>query len=520
MIIVMVIMLAAAIALVLGSPVDPPPSPLDRPNIVFILADDHANAAVSAYGSGLNSTPAIDRIGEEGVIFERAYCENSICVPARAALLTGVFSQLHGCIDNGATFDASQPNFPVLLHDAGYQTALFGKWHLKSDPVGFDQWEVLPGQGAYYNPDFLTADGKHQVQGYCTDIVTDKALAWLEEDRTDEAPFLLMVHNKAPHRSWIPGPDHYELYADRQIPEPSTLFDDYASRATPAHQQEMEIDRHMYMWYDLKVEPEPGVELKGPDRWDQLTRMNPEQRKAWDAVYLPRNAAFKNANLTGKDLLRWKYQRYIKNYLRCIASVDDNINRILKWLDDQGLAENTIVIYISDQGFYLGEHGWYDKRFMYEPSFRLPFVMRWPARIGSGIRDTHLVQNIDVAPTLLAAAGIEVPDRMQGESLLPLILGDASDDATWRDSLYYQYFEQGIHNVPPHHGIFTGRWKLIRYPQTDEWELFDLESDPDELNNIIESPDHDRLRQGLQMQLSTLRAWALPPSARPEQDVP
>ena len=479
------------------------------PNILFIYTDDHSAAAVSCYGSGLNRTPNIDRIAAEGMRFDNAFCTNGICAPCRAVVLTGTHSHVNGLMDNGDVFDGGQATFPKLLRDAGYQTALIGKWHLKTDPTGFDHWAVLPGQGDYYNPDFITPDGKVRDAGYVTDLVTDRSIAWLEDEWDRSQPFLMMTQHKAPHRSWMPGPDHLDLYADVDMPEPSTLFDDYATRGSSARNQEMEIDRHMYLHYDLKIEPtdEELANLQGPDRWinGMRERLSPEQLAAWDAAFRPRNDAFRAAKLTGDDLVRWKYQRYIKNYLRCIASVDDNIGRLLDWLDTQGLAEDTIVVYTSDQGFFLGEHGWYDKRFMYEPSLRVPLVVRWPGRIESGSSNDALVQNLDFAQTFLAAAGVSAPDRMQGESMLPLLDGERDDD--WRDSIYYEYFEQGIHNVQPHYGVRTDRWKLIHFPSGDEWELYDLQQDPDEISNLASDPSQEKRIASLRTELERLRSY-------------
>ncbi|MAB82016.1 MAG: sulfatase [Phycisphaerae bacterium] len=479
----------------------------ERPNILFIYTDDHSAAAVGAYGSRINRTPGMDRIAEEGMRFDNAFCTNGICAPCRAVVLTGTHSHVNGLMDNGDVFDGSQPTFPQLLRDDGYATALIGKWHLKTDPTGFDHWAVLPGQGDYYNPDFVTADGTVRDEGYVTDLVTDRSIDWLQREWDREKPFLLMCQHKAPHRSWMPGPGHLDLYEGIEIPEPATLFDDYATRASAAHDQEMEIDRHMYLHYDLKVEPteQERAELSGPDRWirGMRERLTPEQLAAWDAAFADRNEAFRAAGLEGRDLVRWKYQRYIKNYLRCIASVDDNVARLLDWLDAQGLAEDTIVVYSSDQGFFLGEHGWYDKRFMYEPSLRTPLLIRWPGTIAAGRTEDALVQNLDLAQTFLDVAGVPAPDRMQGSSLLPLLEGRTPD--TWRESIYYEYFERGIHNVQPHRGVRTDRWKLIEYPDRGEWELFDLHEDPDEIVNLADDPVHLETRTELESELRRLQ---------------
>ncbi len=478
-----------------------------RPNIVFIFSDDHSAAAISAYGSRINHTPNLDRLAAEGMLFENTFCTNSICAPSRAVILTGKHSHLNSVPTNAERFDGAQTTFPKLLQAADYQTAMIGKWHLKSDPTGFDFWRVLPGQGQYYSPEFLTPEGRKKYEGYVTDLTTDFGLEWLEEGRDETKPFCLMLQHKAPHRSWMPGPDHLELYDGEWIPEPDTLFDDYSTRGRAAREQEMTIARHMYLHYDLQVPPTEveATDLKGPNRSYKplLGRMTPEQRSAWDAAYEPRNAAFREANPVGNDLVRWKYQRYIKNYLRCIQSVDDNVGRVLDYLEENGLAENTIVIYSSDQGFYLGEHGWYDKRFMYEPSLRMPFIARWPGVTKPGSRDTHLVQNLDFAETFLDIAGAQAPDEMQGESIVPLLRGE--DPEGWRDSIYYEYFEVGIHAVEPHYGVRTDRHKLMHFHRIDEWELYDIETDPDEVHNLYGQPGMEALTAELEAELARLR---------------
>lgn len=474
-----------------------------RPNILFIFSDDHAVQAISTFGSTINKTPNIDRIADEGIALERCFCCNSICAPSRAAVLTGKHSHMNGLMTNGNLFDGSQTTFPKLLQAAGYQTALIGKWHLRSNPTGFDHWQILPDQGNYYNPDFIDANGKTRYTGYVTDITTDLAFEWLNTKRDPDKPFLLMCQHKAPHRTWAPGPAHLTMYDDVTIPEPPTLFDDYAHRNSALKSNEMEIGRHMMMEYDLKVagseeKDSLGRAFKNPE----LQRMTPEQRARWDAAYEPQNEAFRKASLTGKDLVRWKYQRYVKDYLRCVASVDDNIGRMLNYLDREGLADNTLVIYSSDQGFYLGEHGWYDKRWMYEESFRMPFVARWPGVIKPGTRTRALTQNVDFAPTFLEAAGVGVPQEIQGRSLMPLFRGDAG---SWRKSLYYHYYEEGEHNVPRHYGVRTDRYKLIHYYDMDEWELFDLDHDPQELKSIYDDPAAQDVRRQMHAEIERVR---------------
>jgi arylsulfatase A-like enzyme len=471
---------------------------------VFIFSDDHAFQAISAYGSRLNKTPNIDRLASEGMRFDRAMVTNSICAPSRAVILTGKYSHLNGLRDNRVTFDGSQQTFPKLLRQAGYQTAIVGKWHLKSDPSGFDYWQVLPGQGAYYNPDLNDNGTDVQHTGYTTDIITDIALDWMKTKRDASKPFVLMLQNKAPHREWQPGPDHLTMYDGVEMPEPETLFDDYANRASAAKNQEMEIARHMTLDSDLKVPPGPDADAGSIKRWERTYgRLNEEQRKAWDAAYGPKNEAFRKAKLTGKELVRWKYQRYIKDYLRCIASVDDNVGRVLAYLDESGLAKNTVVIYSSDQGFYLGEHGWFDKRWIYEESLRTPLIVRWPGVTAAGSVNKDMVANLDYPETFLEIAGVPAPADMQGRSLAPLLKGQTPSD--WRQSFYYHYYEQGVHAVAPHYGVVTPRHKLVHYYGSDEWELFDRETDPGEMTSLYGQADHAETQARLLEELKRLQ---------------
>jgi len=476
------------------------------PNIVFIFTDDHALQAIGAYGSKINQTPNIDRLADEGMIFRNAFCTNSICAPSRAVIQTGKHSHLNGVIDNREVFDSAQVTFPKLLKKGGYQTAMIGKWHLKSEPVGFDFWKVLPGQGRYYNPDFRTPDGMQRIEGYVTDVVTDVSLEWLENGRDKTKPFMLMSQHKAPHRPWLPGPDHLTMYDDVTIPEPATLFDDYLGRASGAPIQEMEIDRHMRFPWDLKIPPHPADSFEMKPWRARMQRFTPEQLAAWNAVYEPKNEEFIRADLKGKDLVRWKYQRYIKDYLRCIASVDDNIGRILSYLEESGLAENTVVIYSSDQGFYLGEHGWFDKRWMYEESLHMPFIVKWPQVTAPGSVNTDMVQNIDFAETFLEMAGIEVPTDMQGKSLVPLLKGNTPDN--WRKSIYYHYYEYpGAHMVQRHNGVRTDKYKLINYYELGEKELFDLEADPMEMKSVFNDPEYAEIQTTLETELKRLKSY-------------
>jgi len=472
------------------------------PNIIFMFADDHAVQAISAFGSKINKTPNIDRIAENGAKFTRNFCANSICSPSRACVITGKHSHMNG-VTEWQKFDGSQFTFPKALQAAGYSTGIFGKWHLGSNPTGFDEWMVYPGQGHYYNPVYRTPQGNKKITGYSVDVTTDQALGFLQRSKDSGKPFLLMCQFKAPHRTWMPATRFLHKYDDVTIPEPDTLFDDYSDRASPAAKHRMGIDKHMRMSYDLKV---PNA--KGKGIYDH-GRMTPEQRAAWDAAYGPKNKAFKDANLKGKELVKWKYQRYIKDYLRCIAAVDENVGRILDFLKENGLDKNTIVVYSADQGFYLGEHGWFDKRWMYEESFRMPLIISWPGVIKPGTTISQLTQNIDFAPTFLEAAGLPVPAEIQGVSLIPLF---KDPKAPWRDALYYHYYNhggnkiqpRGEHGVPRHCGVRTERYKLIQYYTTGEWELFDLKNDPEELHSEYDNPEYAAIRKELKSKLDKL----------------
>jgi len=489
-----------------------------RPNIVFIFTDDHAAHAMSCYGSKINTTPNLDRIANEGMLFTNCFCTNSICGPSRAVIQTGKHSHLNGFLHNGNRFDGSQQTFPKLLQKVGYQTAVVGKWHLATAPQGYDYSEVLKGQGPYYNPPMLLNGNPKPVQhtGYTTDIITDLALDWLKEKRDADKPFMLMFQHKAPHRNWQPGPKHLHMYDDVEIPEPDNLFDDWSGRGSAAQTQDMTISKTMTR-YDLKLDPPRG-----------LTK---EQLEVWNKAYAPKNKAFEEAKLTGKDLVRWKYQRYIKDYLRCVASVDDNVGRVLDYLDEAGLASNTVVIYSSDQGFYLGDHGWFDKRFMYEESYRMPLMVRWPGKVKPKTVNHNLVSNLDYAETFLDIAGAEIPSDMQGKSLASLMQASpsAAEDLTpppktigfnksltnctqpdFRDALYYHYYEfngerRTAHMVRRHCGVRTDRYKLIHFYNLDEWELYDLEKDPREMRSRYDDPDFAQVVKELKTRLAELQ---------------
>jgi len=477
-----------------------------RPNILFIMTDDHASHAMSCYGSTINKTPNLDRIANNGIRFTNCFCTNSICGPSRAVILTGKHSHINGFTVNEFTkFDPEQQTFPKLLRHAGYETAMIGKWHLGSHPTGFDYWKILPDQGDYYNPDFIEMGKTVQHQGYVTDIITDLAMDWLDNRDTDK-PFMLMYQHKAPHRKWLPGPKHLTLYDDKEIPEPETLWDDYATRSDAAREQEMEIAEHMDN-LDLKlVDIDKLREKENPSYGDKMfIRMTPEQQKQWEDAYNPKNEAMKKANLSEKELVKWKYQRYIKDYLRCVKSVDENVGRVLDYLKEKGLDKNTIVVYSSDQGFYLGDHGWFDKRFMYDTSMKMPLLMSYPAEIPSGQVSEELVSNLDFAETLLDYAGVPIPDDMQGASFRPICSGNTPQD--WRDAVYYHYYEYpSWHMVKRHYGVRTSRYKLMHfYYDIDAWELYDLEKDPWEMNNVYGQAEYADIQETLHAKLKELR---------------
>src|SRR6056297_211530 len=463
--------------------------PSQRPNVLYIMADDHGYQALSCYGSQLIQTPNLDRIANEGMRFDRAFVTNSICGPSRAVMLTGKHSHINGFVRNGNRFDGSQPHLGKFMQSAGYQTAVVGKWHLGTDPTGFDYFHVLRGQGPYYNPNMLTSNGNVKHTGYTTDIITDVTLDWLKEKRDPEKPSMLVYQHKAPHRNWMPGPDHLNDFDDVTIPEPATLFDDYEGRTSPARYQKMTVAKDLNA-NDLKLTKPRGL--------------TPEQAAVWNKAYGEKNRAFEAANLEGEDLVRWKYQRYDKDYLRCVQSVDDNVGRVLDYLDETGLAESTIVIYTSDQGWYLGEHGWFDKRWMYEESFRTPLMVRWPGKIAAGSVSDQMVMNLDFAPTILAAVGESVPAPMQGKSFVPVLTGEQS--GRFRDAVYYHYYEfPGPHSVAKHYGVRTDRYKLIHFYEVDSWELFDLETDPHELTSVYEDDSYSEVKAMLEKRLAELR---------------
>lgn len=463
-----------------------------QPNIVFIFSDDHAYQAIGAYGSRLVDTPNLDSIAQAGMRFDRCLVTNSICGPSRATILTGKYSHANGFMTNGGgRFDGSQVTFPKLLQAAGYQTAVIGKWHLVSDPTGFDYWHILPGQGAYYNPPMIDNGKQVKHEGYTTDIITDLSLKWLQE-RDPNKPFLLMCQHKAPHREWSPNLKYLGHDNDRQYPEPATLFDDYSGRGMAERSQQMTIEKTMTR-NDLKL--------------SEPKNLTPDQLAKWNAYYQPRNAAFEAAQLQGKDLVRWKYNRYMHDYLACTKSVDESVGRVLAYLKENGLEENTLVVYSSDQGFYLGEHGWFDKRWIFEESLRTPLLVKWPGVVKPGSANQQIVSNVDFAQTFLEAAGSAVPTDMHGKSLLPQLRGEVPSD--WRDSFYYHYYEYpGPHSVRKHYGVVTDRYKLVHFygNDVDYWELFDLQQDPNELRDRFQDPAYQQARRELEAELTKLRA--------------
>lgn len=463
------------------------------PNVLFIFSDDLAWQAISSYGDKrkLLETPNIDRIGREGMRFDRCLVTNSICGPSRATILTGKYSHLNGFYNNtNSKFDGSQQTFPKLMQSAGYSTAIIGKWHLMSDPTGFDYWHILPGQGIYYNPPMNNMGKQVKHSGYTTDVITDLSIEWLK-NRDKSKPFVLMSQHKAPHREWSPALRHLGWDNDRQFAEPETLFDDYAGRSKAVSDHDMGLDR-TFNDLDAKFKPAPGL--------------TDEQLKVWNEYYQPRNEAFRKANPTGKDLVRWRYNRYMHDYLGCVKGVDENVGRLLKFLDDEGLADNTVIVFSSDQGFFLGEHGWFDKRWIFEESARTPLLIRWPGVTKPGSVNGNIVSLLDFAETFLDIAGQKIPADMQGRSLVPLCKGDTPAD--WRKSLYYHYYEYPApHRVRPHYGVITDRYKLVHYykPDVDDWELLDRQADPLEVKNFYKEPAYAQAVKDLHAEVERLR---------------
>ena len=478
----------------------------ERPNILMIFTDDHAYQAISAYGSNRNETPNLDRLAAEGMRFTNCVVPNSICGPSRAVIQTGKYSHINGFIDNNSKFDISQPTFPKLLQKAGYQTAIVGKWHLECDArSGYDYSEVLIGQGPYFNPPMIKNGQQVRHEGYTTEIITDLTLDWLDH-RDKDKPFLMMCQHKAPHREWDPIKKHYDKFEGVVFPEPPTLFDDYSGRGRAAIEQDMTIADTMTP-RDLKLKGMPAG-------------LNESQRMMWREMFEPRIAEFERLNLAGDDLTRWKYQCYMRDYLSCIDAVDESVGRVLQYLDDNGLTDNTIVVYASDQGFYLGEHGWFDKRFMFNESFKTPLLVRWPGKTKPGSINNDIVSLLDLPETFLAVAGVAIPDDMQGLSLVPVLEGKTPDD--WRKSFYYHYYEYpAVHMVKRHEGIYDGRFKLIHfYNDIDEWELYDNGTDPLEMQNVIDQPQYKEDITRLHAELQRLREELKVPDNEIAADAP
>ena len=497
-----------------------------KPNILFIMSDDHAYQAISAYDDKLIQTPNIDRIANEGILFNNACVTNSICAPSRAVILTGKHSHINGKIDNHAKFDDSQTTFPQIFQKAGYQTAMYGKLHFGNNPKGFDDFLILPGQGNYINPKFLGKEKDTIIEGYVTDIITDLTLNWFKNKRDINKPFLMMYLHKAPHRPWWPSTDKFAEFYDMKFPEPKTLFDDYSGMGTAAKTAEMNILNHMQYMHDSKVYPstikemkevKPDIEYvdgKGtlmrptPERfYGPYGRANKKQKEKYDVVLNKISEDFRLnwPKMNEKEKMKWKYQRYMQDYLATISSVDDNVGRVLDYLEESGLDKNTIVVYTSDQGFYLGEHGWFDKRFIYNESFKTPLMIKWPNVIKAGTTNEEMVQNLDFAQTFLEAAMIDVPDDMQGESLIPLLKGDSSE---WtRDAVYYHYYEYpSVHMAKRHYGIVNKEFKLVHfYYDVDEWELYDRLNDPNEINNVYNNPEYSDIVNKLTKELKEIR---------------
>lgn len=525
-----------------------------RPNIVYIMCDDHAFQCISAYGSPISKlapTPNIDRIAERGMRFDRAFVENSLSTPLRACLMTGLYSNQNGQHQLGEGIDTTRTFFTEQLQQAGYQTAVVGKWHMGCDPKGFDYYHIYNDQGQYYNPQYrgTDTDGKYIVEeGYSTDLTTDHALSFIEH-RDASKPFCLLLHHKAPHRNWLANTKYFGMYDNVTFPLPETFYDDYETRGSAVRTQKMSVTKDMRWEQDFKV-PEM-LDTANADSWDsylslmnEVNRMNPEQRIAWGKYYFPRNRRLLEARLTGKELDEWKYQNYIRDYMSVIKSVDESVGRVLDYLDSHGLTDNTIIVYTSDQGFYMGEHGWFDKRFMYEESLRTPLLIAYPGHIQPGTVCNKLVQNIDYAPTFLDLAGISKPKELPGRSLTPLF--KAGDKVKgWRNSIYYHYYDYPTyHMVRKHDGVRTDRYKLIhfygaggldavkenkyqRQPGTREHgcmtyltslgyfepkdsavnynELYDLQADPHELNNLYGKPGYEKITKQLQKQLTDYR---------------
>lgn len=480
----------------------------ERPNIVYIMTDDHTAQMLSAYGNSPIQTPNLDRIARDGVLFRHSFVANSLSGPSRACLITGKHSHKNGFTDNEhGTFDGSQQTMPKLMQKAGYQTAIIGKWHLVSEPTGFDHWDILRGQGEYYDPLFVHSDGTQSVEkGYCTNVITDKAIDWMNH-RDRSRPFLLFIHHKACHRDWLPELKYLREYEGQTFALPENFWDDYAGREAAAR-QEMRVasDHDMDLIYDNKAYL-PGDKSRLSQMYlDYVERLSKaDQQKYW-AFYDSLSCDFKRRHLVGKDLVNWKFQRYMRDYAKVTKSLDDNVGRVLDYLKEQGLDKNTLVVYTSDQGFYMGEHGFFDKRFMYEESLSTPLLMRLPEGYKRRGEVSEMVQNIDHAPTFLDLAGAKIPADMQGCSMVPLLKGEKTI-GKWREAIYYHFYEfPAEHMVRRHYGMRTERYKLIHfYNDIDEWQMFDLASDPHEMRNVYGDPAYAKVRKYMHRRLRQMQ---------------
>ncbi|QZT37282.1 sulfatase [Halosquirtibacter xylanolyticus] len=514
-----------------------------KPNILFIMTDDHTTQAMSCYGSKLVETPSLDRIANEGMRFNNCYVTNAICAPSRAVILTGKFSHVNGVKDNADVFDGNQMTYPKLLKRNGYQTAMIGKWHLGSTPRGFDYYSVLPGQGDYYQPEFIENGAKVKEQGYVTDIITDKAINWLDE-RDKSKPFAMIYQHKAPHRNWLAAPRHMGMYEDHIFPEPETLMDNYDQRGAAAHEQEMEIKNHMWDAWDFKIATREELEefgrthdlktikdakqhdVDGANKRNQdleklyrvYSRLTPDQKDVWEKAYAKRIKQFRNTQWDSISLLKYKYQLYMRDYLSTLASLDENVGRMLDYLEEKGELDNTIVVYTSDQGFFLGEHGWFDKRMMYEQCYRMPLLIRYPKAIKPHSVSNALTMNVDFAPTFLDYAGIVVPEEMQGKSMRPVFEQQKGVESGFRDATFYHYYEYpSWHSVKRHYGIRTQRYKLIHfYNDVNQWELYDLEKDPNELKSVYDSKEYKEVVMNLKRILKEKKEQYNDPGAENE----
>ncbi len=506
-----------------------------RPNIIIMMTDDHTAQAMSCYGSGLVETPNLDRLAREGMLFENCYVSNAISGPSRACILTGKYSHVNGFTDNSRTFDGDQQTFPKVLHEAGYQTAMIGKWHLNSDPQGFDFWSILVGQGEYYSPLFIENGKEVTTPGYVTDVITDKAIDFIDNCDKDR-PFAMLYYHKAPHRNWMPAQRHLGIFDDKVFPEPVSLLDNYEGLGSAAREQAMEIGRDMWPEWDLKLmspeaiarfeREEQGLTDSGDANKDDVkrandhkssikqyiaayNRMTDSEKEAWDKAFAPRIAEWEQmkGKASREEIIRWKYQQYMKDYCAVIKGVDENVGRLLKHLEEIGELDNTIIVYTSDQGFFLGEHGWFDKRFMYEECQRTPLLVRYPKAVKAGSRSKALAMNIDFAPTFVDMAGLEIPADMQGRSLKEVLCNEGKTPADWRKGVYYHYYEYpSWHMVKRHYGVRSNDFKLIHfYNDVDEWELYDLRKHPVEQVNVYDDPAYAQIRHQMHALMEVLQ---------------